>query len=193
MSLETVVEDIREKARTEAQSIRSEAEAEAETIVAEAETEAEEIRSEAEQRAEQRIQQAREQKLSSAKLEAKQERLEAQRDVLDEVYEAVTDEIASLKGDERRELTETLLDVSASEFDEGSPVSVFGRDTDAELLQDLVEDRVGFEHAGSVECIGGVVLESDASRVRVDNTFDSILDVVWEENLREISSQLFDQ
>ena len=193
MSLETVVEDIREKAQSEARAIRGEGEEKANEIISEAEADAEEIRGEAEVQAERKIQQEREQKLSSAKLQAKQQRLEAQRDVLDDVYDAVEDEIASLEGDERRELTETLLDVSASEFADGSDVSVFGREADAELLQDLVADRDGFSHAGSVSCIGGVVLESDSSRVRVDNTFDSILEEVWEENLREISSQLFDQ
>lgn len=193
MSLETVVEDIREKAQTEAQSIREEGEEKADEIIAEAEREAEEIREDAKTRAERKIEQEREQKLSSAKLQAKQQRLEAQRDVLDDVYDAVEEEIASLEGEERRELTETLLAVSANEFDEGSDVSVFGREADAELLQDLVADRDGFSHEGSVSCIGGVVLESDSSRVRVDNTFDSILEEVWEDNLREISSQLFDQ
>lgn len=193
MSLETVVEDIREKAQTEAQSIREEGEEKADEIIAEAEQEADEIREDAKTRAERKIEQEREQKLSSAKLQAKQQRLEAQRDVLDDVYDAVEEEIASLEGEERRELTETLLAVSANEFDEGSDVSVFGREDDSELLQDLVADRDGFSHEGSVSCIGGVVLESDSSRVRVDNTFDSILEEVWEDNLREISSQLFDQ
>ncbi len=193
MSLETVVEDIREKAQAEAQAIREEGEEKANEIIAAAEEDAEEIREDAERRAEQKIQQEREQKLSSAKLQAKQQRLEAQRDVLDDVFDAAEEEIASLEGDERRELTETLLDVSANEFEDGSDVSVFGRETDAELIQDLVADRDGFSHEGSVSCIGGVVLESDSSRVRVDNTFDSILEEVWEENLREISSRLFDQ
>jgi len=39
----------------------------------------------------------------------------------------------------------------------------------------------------------GVVAESDTSRVRVNNTFDSILESVWDDELKNISERLFDQ
>ncbi|OYR79833.1 V-type ATP synthase subunit E, partial [Halorubrum distributum] len=40
---------------------------------------------------------------------------------------------------------------------------------------------------------GGVVAESDTSRVRVNNTFDSVLESVWDDELKNISERLFDQ
>ncbi|MGB9964603.1 V-type ATP synthase subunit E [Halobacterium sp. CBA1126] len=193
MSLETVVEDIRDEARERAKEIRNDAESRAEEIVADAEADAEEIRSEAEAEAEREIEREREQRLSSAKLEAKQMRLEARRDALEDVRETAEEEIAAIDGDDREELTRALLEDAADEFDADSDVSVYGRADDEALISDILDDYDGYEYAGEHDCLGGVVVESETSRVRVNNTFDSVIDDVWENNLKEISARLFDE
>lgn len=192
MSLETVAEDIREQARARADEILDSAEAEAEEIRESAQADAEAIHEERMAEVEREIAQEREQTLSGAKLEAKQARLEARREILQSVREDVEREIASLDGERRRELTKALLDAAAAEFDDGA-VSVYGRPDDRALIEELLAEYDGFEYAGERECLGGVVVESEASRVRVKNTFDSILEDVWEDNLREISTRLFEQ
>jgi len=192
MSLDTVVEDVRDEARARAAEIREAADAEADEIIAEAEADAERIREERLAEVDRQIDQEREQTLSSAKLEAKQERLGARRDVLEDVYDDVEAAIASLDDDRRRELTETLLDASLAEFDDDEAVAVYTRAEDVELLEELVADR-NAQVDGEIDCLGGVVAESDTSRVRVNNTFDSILDAVWDDELKHISERLFDQ
>jgi len=189
MSLDTVVEDIRDEARARAEEIRSDAEAQADELTEEAEADAEAIRKERAAAVEATIEQEREQELSSAKLEAKQARLEARRDALADVHDAVEAELAGLSGDTREELTRALLDAAAVEFDDGGVV--YGRADDRELLADLLADYA-FEYGGEYDCLGGVVVESEASRIRVNNTFDSVLEDVWEDNLREISDRLFE-
>ncbi|MCU4800466.1 V-type ATP synthase subunit E [Halobacteria archaeon HArc-gm2] len=193
MSMETVVEDIREEAQERAEALRSEAEAEADEIIADAEADAESIREEREREAEREVEQEREQRLSSAKLEAKQERLSARRDVLEDVREQVEAEIAGLEGDTREELTRSLVDAAATEFDADADVDVYGRADDEELIEGVLADYDGFSYAGEYDCLGGVVVESDASRVRVNNTFDSVIESVWEDNLRDVSSRLFEE
>lgn len=192
MSLDTVVEDVRDEARARAEEIREAAESEADEIVAEAETDAERIREERLAEVDRQIDQEREQTLSSAKLEAKQEQLGARRDVLEDVRDDVEAAIEGLDDDRRRELTETLLDASLAEFDDDEDVAVYTRAEDVELLEDLVADR-NAEVDGEVDCLGGVVAESDTSRVRVNNTFDSVLESVWDDELKNISERLFDQ
>jgi len=191
MSLDTVVEDIRDEARAQAEEIRAEAEERAEEVVAEAEAEAERIREEREREATRQVEQEREQKLSSAKLEAKQARLEARREVLQDVRDEVEQAIAGLE-DGREELTRALLEDAAAEFDDDT-VEVYGRADDQELLESILEDYDGYEYAGEFDCLGGVVAESAGSRVRVKNTFDSVLDEVWEDNLKAVSDRLFEQ
>ncbi|OYR55701.1 V-type ATP synthase subunit E [Halorubrum halodurans] len=192
MSLETVVEDVRDEARARAEEIREEADAEAEEIIAEAEADAERIREERLAEVERQIDQEREQTLSSAKLEAKQERLGARRDVLQDVYDGVEAAIADLEADRRRELTEAALDASLAEFDDDEDVAVYTRPEDVDLLEELVADR-NAQVDGEVDCLGGVVAESDTSRVRVNNTFDSVLETVWDDELKHVSERLFDQ
>ena len=193
MSLDTVVEDIRDEARARAEEVRSDADERADEIIAEAEADAEEIRSERQAEVERQIEQEREQKLSSAKLEAKQERLEARRDVLEDVREQVEEKISNLEGDKREELTRTLLDAAATEFDDGATVEVYGRADDADLLESILAEYDNYELTGEHECLGGVVVRSDSSRISVNNTFDSVLEEVWENNLRDISSRLFEE
>ena len=192
MSLDTVVEDIRDDARARAEELREEGETRAEKITSEAEAEAEEIVAEAEREAEQEIDQEREQRLSSAKLEAKQDRLEARREALQDVHDSVEAAVADIDGEEREELTRALLDAAATEFGDADSVQVYGRADDADLLESVLADYDGYELAGETACLGGVVVEAEGSRVRVNNTFDSVLEAVWEENLREISDQLFE-
>ena len=193
MSLDTVAEDIRDEARARAEEIRSEADARADDIVSEAEADAAEIREEREAAVETEVEQRRERTVSSAKLEAKQARLEARRDALADVREAVEAAITDIEGDRRRDLTGALLDAAAEEFDEGESVSVYCRADDRELLDDLLDAYDGFDVAGEYDCLGGVVVESEESRVRVNNTFDSILEEVWEDNLKELSDRLFER
>ena len=182
MSLDTVVEDIRDEARARAEEVRTDGESRAEEILEEAEREVE-----------RQVAQEREQKVSSAKLEAKQQRLEARREVLEDVRDEVEARVADIDGDEREELTRTLLEAATAEFDGDGTVRVRGRADDEELLESVLEDFEGFEVGEPVDCLGGVVVESDESRVRVNNTFDSVLEEVWEENLREISARLFEE
>jgi V/A-type H+-transporting ATPase subunit E len=191
--LDNVVEDIRDEARARAEEIREEGERRASEIVEEAEADAEELLEERKREVERTVEQEREQALSSAKLEAKQERLEARRDVLQDVRSAVEEELASLSGDRREALTRELLDAAAEEFEDGDDVAVYGRAADEALLEDILDEYDGFSFAGERDCLGGVVVESQSSRVRVNNTFDSILEGVWEDNLKEVSTRLFDQ
>lgn len=192
MSLETVVEDIRNQARERAEEIHEEAEERAERIIEEAEHDAADIIAEAEREAARDIERERDQKLSSATLEAKQERLEARRDVLESVRADVEDRIAAIDGEQRARLTSALIDAAAPEFEDTTDVAVYGRAADADLIQGILEDY-DFEYAGEYDCLGGVILESEALRLRVNHTFDSILEDVWDVELQAISNQLFEQ
>ena len=193
MSLEQVADDIKDEARARADEIRTEADERAADIISEAESDAAELKEARAASVEREIAQRREQALSSAKLEAKQQRLEARRDILTDVREQVKTALSELSGDKRAELTRTLLDSAAEEFDDGAAVSVYGRSEDQELIEEVLTDYDGFQFGGERECLGGVIVESETSRVRVNNTFDSVLDSVWDENLKELSKHLFEQ
>ena len=192
MSLDTVVEDIREEARARADELIENAETEADEIVSSAEEDAERIRQERKAEVERTIEQERDRSLSSAKLEAKQERLEARRDLLAEVRTEVERALTELDGDRREELTEAVLESALAEFDDETVV-VRGREEDAELLEALLSDVEDASVGDAYDCLGGVVVEGEGSRVKVNNTFDSLLEEVWNRHLKELSDTLFEQ
>lgn len=193
MSLEQVRDDIEKEARARAEEIRSQAEERAEEIISAAEADAEEIKSARAEEVEAELDQQREQSLSSAKLEAKQQRLEARRELLDRVRTQVKAELAGLDEEKRESLTRTLIESAVAEFDDGATISVYGRSEDEALIEEILTEYDDCRFAGEYDCVGGVVVESEGSRVRVNNTFDSVLDDVWEENLKELSTHLFEQ
>ncbi|AGN00314.1 V-type ATP synthase subunit E [Salinarchaeum sp. Harcht-Bsk1] len=193
MSLDTVVEDIKGQAHARAEEIEEEAEERAEELLEAAREDADRIREEAEASVEREIEQEREQRISAAQLEAKQERLEARRELLERVHDRVEAELAELEGERREELTAALLESAANELDVDDDVEVYARADDEALVSELCTEYDGFAYAGEYDCLGGVVVESDASRVRINNTFDSILEAVWEDNLQTVSERLFEQ
>ncbi|MFB6283040.1 MAG: V-type ATP synthase subunit E [Halobacteria archaeon] len=188
MGLETVVEDITEKARNRAEEIREEAESEADEIVADAEDEADEIMEEAKEEVEKEIDEAREQTLSSAQLESKKKVSRTRKELLDELKKDVREELAELE-DGRREITESLLNDAVDEIDDSSG-TVHSSENDEELVKELTEDHDGFSYGGSENIVGGVVVENSTGKVRVTNSFDSVLEKVWSDSISEISSRL---
>jgi len=112
---------------------------------------------------------------------------------LADVYDEIEAALVDLESEKREELTRMLLDAAAEEFDDDADVSVYGRSDDQKLITSVLTDYDGFSFAGEYDCLGGVVVESESSRVRVNNTFDSVLDSVWDEHLKELSAHLFDQ
>ena len=191
MSLETVVEDIREKAREDAERILSEADIERKEIVDKAKKEAAIIKVLGKEEMGRRIELEREQKFSSANLAAKQKTLERKRDLLELVRQEIENEISQIKGKEREELTEKLIESSMEEFKDVKDVVVYCKLEDEKLLKSLLKKHKDVKYGGEYECIGGVVMESESARMRVNNTFDSVIETVWTEELKNISELLF--
>ena len=191
MRLETVVEDIREKARGDAERILSESDAEGKEIIDKARKEASVNRAVGKEEISRKIELEKEQKFSSTNLAAKQKTLEKKRDLLELVRQEIENEISQIKGKEREELTGKLIESSIKEFIGVKDVFVYGNLEDEKLLKSLLKKHKGVKYGGEYECIGGVVMESESARMRVNNTFDSIIETVWTEELKNISELLF--
>lgn len=191
MGLETVVEDIKQEAREQAEEIRREAEQEREGILEEAREEAQEIRESVEQETTGEIESRREQALSSAKLEARKMKSREKKELLEELRGDVEDSLADLS-DGRRELTESLFTSAVEELGEDGGV-VYSAERDKDVVRELVEAESGYTYGGTEEMHGGVVVEAEDGDVRVDNTFDSLLDRVWQDRLKDVSDRLFEE
>jgi V/A-type H+-transporting ATPase subunit E len=109
MGLEAVVEEIREKGRSEAVRIQAESKQDIDRILSAANKRVEEIKLAAEAESEKKTAHIIGQDISAANLLGKREILNSQKALLDEVYEATRKEIAGLPESFHREAIKKLL------------------------------------------------------------------------------------
>ncbi len=188
MGLEKVVDDIKDEARARAEEIVEEAETEKEERLEEARKKAEKVKQEARENAEKEAEALREQEISSAKLESRKMKSREERDLLADLRRDVREELAQLE-EGREDMTRPLLETSVEELDEDEG-TVYCAEGDEELVQGLVDEYEGLEFGGTTDVLGGVVVESSDGRIRVDNSFDSVLNTVWNNSMREVSNRL---
>ncbi len=183
MGLETVVASIIEKGKEQTKAILQEADKEVTNILKRAESEAEKEREELEDAARAEVEQLKKQEISSAHLRVRREALNARQAMLEEVQKNVADRITSISDEKNAKFLEALLKKHAIA---GSRIYSNRRD------KTLVERTSKLEYAGSIDCLGGVVIESSDRTVQYDCTYDTILQDINEKSLKQISEMLLE-
>jgi len=184
MGLEKVIQDIQQRGEAKKQEIVSLGEKERDAQIKAAEKKARDERAKATARVEATLSQMEQQELSSAELEAKRVLLEAERKVMEELKEQVLDELSNYPADRRKKLYAKLVSNAKKELVRGS---VYSNKADKPLLQ----LPPGMTFGGVIEGKGGLVFESEDKTVRLDYRFESILDDLWNAEMREIYMKLF--
>ncbi|ADE36945.1 V-type ATP synthase subunit E [Methanohalophilus mahii] len=182
MGLETVIKDVMDVAQATVSEINAEADAEASRIIEDAKQSAKEIKGKRLAKAEDEIQRMQRQELSSANLEVKRTMLNARKEVLEKAYNRAFDEIAGLSADKQESLLKNIIESHESK---GSRIY------SNKESEDIVKKLSSLEYAGNIDCIGGVVIENEDGSIRLDYTYEGILDSVYEQNLKQISDILF--
>jgi len=183
MSLDTVVEAIRERGRTEAEEILAEARAERERALAATRAEGAKAIAEAESRAREDAKRKGIQEIARAELEARKIVLAAQKETLDEVHRRTLIRLGSLE--ENLALLRALLEANEAEWRPGGRVSSNAKD------EALVRRIVGDRYAGRIDCAGGVIIESADGTRRVDLRYETILRSVWDDSVKEVAEILW--
>ena len=184
MSLEKLVEDILQKGRERAAEIVREGEAERDEQVAIAQSRMAEDRTKAEKKAEARIALMEQHELSGAELSARKTLLAAQREVLEDLKEQVLSELTHYPSDKKSALYSKLFAKAEAELGD---CYVYSSRADEPTLK----LPPGMERGGTMECAGGLVFESKDRSVRLDYRFETMLESVWDERMKEIYEQLF--
>lgn len=184
MGLEKVIDDILKRGEAKAAEIVKAGETERDNQISHAKKELEENRVKAEARTKTMIAQMEQQEVSAAELESKRAILEAQRRVMDDLRSQVLGELSKLPAEKRKRIYTKLISKAKKELAE---CYVYSNDQDKSLLQ----LPSGISRAGSIETSGGLVFESKDRRVRLDFRFETILEDMWNEKMKEIYSKLF--
>lgn len=182
MGLEEVLRAIEEEGRAESQAIVDEARKERERILAEAEAEGRQLVDARRAGAEEEAKRREVQELARAELEAKKIVLAAQKEVLDRVREATLQRLASLP-----DVDDVLRGLLRQEEEAWRAGRVHCAAKDADRVRALVGDRF----AGTIDCVGGIVIESEDGASRIDLRFETILDDVWTERVGEVAKVLW--
>lgn len=191
MGLEAVVEEIREKGRSEAEKIRLESRQDVDQILAAANRKAGEIKLAAEEEAAKQSTHLVSQDVSAANLLVKRELLNTQKALLDQAYEATRKEIAALPESFHREAIKRLLTEAKKEIPKGR---IFCNARDVAAAKAVIAenpDFAGFKLGEPVNIDGGILIEGEGAALQIDFSYRTFLAKVWESGLKDASDILF--
>jgi V/A-type H+-transporting ATPase subunit E len=191
MGLEAVVEDIREKGKSEAEKVRAESKQETNQIVAAANKKAQAIKLAAEEESVKQAGHLIGQEASAANLLVKRELLNTQKALLDQVYEATRSEIAALPESFHREAIKKLLAEAKKEIPSGT---LFCNARDVAAAKAVIAENAGFAgfRIGTpVDIDGGILIEGEGGALQIDYSYRTFLAKVWESGLKDASDILF--
>tara|TARA_Y100000310_G_scaffold318878_1_gene373436 strand:+ start:4124 stop:4663 length:540 start_codon:yes stop_codon:yes gene_type:complete len=178
MGLETVKEEIVRNARYQEETMLAEARQEAKNITDEAEKEAAAMKEKANAETKRIINTIKKQELASAELDNKKAVLEAKKQLIDAVFDDAEKKIGKLSNKES--YMDKLLAKSKDDID---VANVYCSKKDANLVK-------GY-NAEAVDMIGGLIAENGDKTVRVDYSFDTMLQNIKENELQSVNKILF--
>ncbi len=182
MGLEPTIQTILDEGKAEATKIVEAGRAERERMLQEARERGEALRSEREAAAKRDGERRRVQDLARAELEAKKALLQAQKEVLDEVKRGALQALGNFKGNDQ--VLKALVERHGDEIREGK---VYSNAKDSPLVKKLVPKGFG----GTIDCVGGMIIESEDDTRRLDLRYETLLDESWEVWVKEVADLLW--
>jgi len=182
VGLEGVVQEVLVAGRKEADGIVEAARKGREGLLAQARSGVDALVRQREAEAKGDAERRRVQALARAELEAKRAVLNGQKELLDEVFQSAVEALPQLEG--RDALLRRILGKNSAEWRAGR---VFSSPRD----ERTVREAVGSAYAGTIECAGGVVIETADGLRRLDLRFETQLRDVWDDMVREVAQTLW--
>lgn len=182
MGLDAIVEEVKAKGKAEAEKISGETYLEVSKIVAEAKSHAAKIKAEKHDAVRKEIETLRLQELAGAHLEVKRALLNSRKEVLDEVYQKSKEAIMGLPPEKNQKILKTILENAG-----GTSARIYSNSKDKQF----VKKSTKLEHAGEIDCIGGIILENEDGTESLDFRYETILKNISEQSLKQVSDILF--
>ncbi len=185
MALDKVISEILETAQKEADQRIQEAEKERAKILQEADQRIEKLQKAEEKDLQEAVKRLKRQELSSAELEAKKIVLNKRKDILNRTFEEMLKELSAMDAKEKTALYKKILA-------DGKKIihrpKVFIPKGEADLLAGLR----GCESLTEIDMGSGLILENEDGTVRLDYRFKTILESIWDRDMKSISNVLFE-
>lgn len=183
LSLENVVEDILSQANTASQKIIKEAEEEAEKILSKTYIDSEKQVETFERQTEKTVDERKNSELLSARIEQKRMVLAAKKMAGEKISDEIKRKLSQLDAKERESIIKILVDKAKKELNDSKYIYSNAADK-------VIAGKMGLEFAGTIDCVGGVIVESSDKKVRINSTFDRLFED-FKEKLNEEIAKVF--
>ena len=180
MGLEAVKEEILDNAKEKSNSLIADARKEANRIMKEMEKKVEEMRGKSEAETKRAFDLIEKQEFASAELENKKMTLDAKKQIIESVFAEAKKRIENLDDKKREACIEKLLHKAKKDI---HIAHIYCNKKDAKFLKD--------HNAEPVDIIGGLIAENKDMTVRVDYSFETLLQNIKENELQNLSKVLF--
>jgi len=191
MGLEAVVEEIRDKGKSEAEKIRAESRQEVEHILAAANKHVAEIKVAADEDMARQATHLMSIEVSAANLLIKRELLNTKKEMLNQVYQTALAEISRLPEKFHKEAIKKFLTDAKKEIPKGT-IYCNARDVPAaKAVLSEQGDFAGFSLGNPIDIEGGIIVEGEKGVLQIDYSYRTFLDRVWESGLKDASDILF--
>ena len=180
MGLEAVKEEVIRSAKTQKGSLIAEARKETVRVMDEAEKKILEIKEKSDAETKRVVDLIKKQELASAELENKKMLLEAKKQMIDRVFIEVQKRVDGLGSKKREEYMGKLLEKAKNDIE---VEKIYCNKKDLKLLKEF--------NAEAMDMTGGLIAENKDGTVRVDYSFDTMLQTIKENELQSINKVLF--
>ncbi|HIG99739.1 MAG TPA: hypothetical protein HA258_04060 [Thermoplasmata archaeon] len=182
MGLEKVIENIQNEGKEKINSILHDAESQAAQILQMKQKTIDENAEKKRQELEKHINLLKTQEESSVEIEVKKIRLNAEKDILNQTYQECLTALATLS---HEKILSFLLKKVQQELPQAAFIYSNKRD------EAIVRSLTTIPYGGSIEVIGGIIVENEEKNLKVDYRYETIAELVWDQSLKEIAKKLF--
>ncbi|MBI2557758.1 hypothetical protein HYW20_00395 [Candidatus Woesearchaeota archaeon] len=180
MGLEEVKEEIIRNAKEQEAALIAEARREAGRITKEAEKKIKEMEERSEADTKKMIESAKKQEISSAEMEYKKMLLDAKKNMIDAVFADAKKRLENLDDKKREAYIKKLLEKAKNDIE---AAYVYCNKKDVRFVREF--------KALPVDITGGLIAENQEKTVRVDYSFETVLQSIKDNELQNINKLLF--
>lgn len=180
MGLDEVKQEIIARATQESQATKKKAEEEANSIIQKSKSGAKDIDKAFDEQTKNLLIQIERRELASARSSAKKKILDKKKSLLDNVLEKVSEKLATLSDKKREQYIQGLLEKAKNEI---KVKYVYANKKDKKHIKSFTYQEA--------DIIGGIIVENADRTLRVDYSFEQILEEVKENKLQEFANSLF--
>lgn len=180
MGLEIVKEEIVRNASEQESALIAEAKKEADRIMKDMEKKVEELKEKNDAEVKEKIDIMKKQESASAELENKKILLETKKQVIESVFVKAQKKLEGMDSKKREAYIKKLLEKTKNDIE---VAYIYCSKKDSGILKDFKTE--------TADILGGLIAENNDKTIRVDYSFDDILQTIKENYLQNINKLLF--